>query len=128
MEDLRINADWGWNSPHGITPGGLVRLLQTCRLLSYIVLRLDTRGYIEVVLCETPKSLGLSLPPEFTIDVLDAAIEEESMQAIDTFFSGVAACCESGFSLLYLDYLDDSDSEYYKRWGYLAGKVSTGLQ
>ncbi|KAF8434278.1 hypothetical protein L210DRAFT_3313508, partial [Boletus edulis BED1] len=33
LEDLAINMGWGWNTPAGITPNGLLRLLESCRSL-----------------------------------------------------------------------------------------------
>ncbi|KAF8439362.1 hypothetical protein L210DRAFT_984946 [Boletus edulis BED1] len=32
LEDLFINMDWGWNTTAGITPNGLLRLLESCRI------------------------------------------------------------------------------------------------
>ena len=36
LEDLVINREWGWNTPSGISPHGLLQLLQTCRSLNRI--------------------------------------------------------------------------------------------
>lgn len=47
LEHLLINEDWGWQTSGGITPDGLVGLLQTCRSLSRISLAIDTRSYTE---------------------------------------------------------------------------------
>ena len=120
LEHLLINADWGWNSLGGITPDGLVQLLQTCRSLSGIALAFDTRGYTESHPSQAPASLGLTLPREFSIDVVDSIIEAESVSAVATFFSGIATCSESDFSF----YAWESDrmvallntEEYMKRW------------
>ena len=93
LEHLLINADWGWHSPGGITPGGLIQLLRTCRSLRGIALALDTRGYTtESHPSQAPASLGLTLPPAFSIDVVDSIIEPESVPAVTTFFSGIAKC------------------------------------
>jgi hypothetical protein len=98
LEHFLINEDWGWNSRGGITPDGLLQLLQTCRSLSGIALALDTRGYTESCPNETPACLGLTLPREFSIDVVDSIIEAESVPAVGTFFSGIAACSKSDIS------------------------------
>ena len=100
LELLRINEDFGWKSQvGGITPGGLVRLLHICPLLSQISLCLDTRGYIEVPPAHVPESPGLPRRSELKVEVLDAIIETGSALAIGTFFSGIAACCKSDFAL-----------------------------
>ena len=90
LEHFLINAGWGWNSPGGITPGGLVQLLQTCQSLYGIALALDTRGYTESCSSTAPASLGSTLPREFLIDVVDSIIEVESVPAVATFFSSIA--------------------------------------
>ena len=97
LEDLLINADWGWDSPRGITLDGLVRLLQSCRSLRGFALALDTQGYTEWHPSQAPASLGLTFPPGFSIDVVDSIIAPESVSAVATFFSGIATCVESGF-------------------------------
>ena len=118
LEFLLINGDWGWNLLSGITPGGLVQLLQTCRSLKGVALALDTRSYTES--CQVPASLRLTLPREFWINVVDSIIEAESVPTVATFFSGIAPCAES-------DYLLDAwkgepmeefpnRQEYAKRW------------
>ena len=98
LEHFLINADWGWNSLGGITPDGLIQLLQTCRSLSGITLALDTRGYTESCPSQSPASLGLALPHRFSIDVVDSIIEAESVPAVAAFISGIAACCKSIFT------------------------------
>ncbi|KAF8436244.1 hypothetical protein L210DRAFT_3452279 [Boletus edulis BED1] len=98
LQHLQINEDWGWNSQGGLTPGGLLRLLQTCRSLSHIAILLDTRGYTRFPPSQTPASLGLILPPKFSINVLDSTIEAESVPAIASLFRGLAeACLEFSF-------------------------------
>jgi len=97
LEHLLINADWGWDSLGGITLGELVQLLQTCRSLRGFALAIDTQGYTESHPSQAPASLGLTFPPEFSIDVVDSIIEAESVSAVATFFSGIATCIESDF-------------------------------
>ncbi|KAF8441755.1 hypothetical protein L210DRAFT_3760254 [Boletus edulis BED1] len=85
LEDLSINDGCGWNAPSGITTNGLLRLLQTCRSLRQVALVMDTQGDTKL----PPANLGFTLPPDFTIDVLDSAIEEESVPAIAAFFAAL---------------------------------------
>ncbi|KAF8122670.1 hypothetical protein EV363DRAFT_1359414 [Boletus edulis] len=80
LTHLLLNADWGWKSHGGITPGALVRLLETCRFLEQIALAIDTRGYTRV-------------PPWQT----NLSHSQESVPAVATFFSGLETCCESDF-------------------------------
>ncbi|KAF8555281.1 hypothetical protein OG21DRAFT_1483955 [Imleria badia] len=96
LEYLLINTDWGWRTLGGITPNGLLQLLQTCRSLSRIALAIDTRGYTEFR--ESPASLGLSLPRTLSINVIDSRLEEQSVPAISAFFAGIAPCPDFAFS------------------------------
>ncbi|KAF8439808.1 hypothetical protein L210DRAFT_3540386 [Boletus edulis BED1] len=94
LEKLLINTEWGWNTQGGITPNGLLQLLQACRLLTRIALAIDTRGYTEIP--PSPASLGLTLARLSFINVLDSLIEEECVPAITAFFLGVlprSKCC-----------------------------------
>ncbi|KAF8127560.1 hypothetical protein EV363DRAFT_1343598 [Boletus edulis] len=75
LEKLLINTEWGWNTQGGITPNGLLQLLQACRLLTRIALAIDARGYTEIP--PSPASLGLTLARLSFINVLDSLIEEE---------------------------------------------------
>ena len=88
LEYLTINVNWGWHTPGGITPNGLLQLLQTCQSLSRVALAIDTRGYTECDL--SPGSLGFTLPSNFSINVVDSAIEEECVPAIAAFFASIA--------------------------------------
>ncbi|KAF8133946.1 hypothetical protein EV363DRAFT_1258504 [Boletus edulis] len=97
LEVLLINEEWGWNSQGGITPGGLVRLLQTCQSLLGLALALDTRGYTEPPSSEVLASFQSTLPPVFSVDVVDSSIKAESMPAVTTLFSGFAACSNFSF-------------------------------
>ncbi|KAF8555890.1 hypothetical protein OG21DRAFT_1495914 [Imleria badia] len=58
LETLYINIIWGWNTLGGITPNGLLQLLQTCRSLSSFALAVDTRGYTELPPSGSSASLG----------------------------------------------------------------------
>jgi hypothetical protein len=97
LEILEINRDWGWNSLGGITPGGLVQLLQACRSLCEVALALDTQGYTESCPSQAPASLGLTLPC-FEINVVDSIVEAESVSAVAAFFSGIATCSKSDYT------------------------------
>ena len=97
LQHLQINADQGWGPPNGVTPGGLIRLLQMCRSLSQIALRLDVRGYTESPDCHAPAIIGLTLPPAMVINVLDSSITRENLHALTTFFSGIASCSDLAF-------------------------------
>ena len=129
LQDLRINPGWGWHSQYGITPDGLVRLWQTCPSLSHIELRLDVRGYTRVPPSEASESLRdrLTIPPTVTINVLDAAIEAESVPAVATFFCGIAACCGSSFWLgcwdSWIINQISNAKEYKGRWGGVRERV-----
>ena len=97
LEEFKINKEWGWHTRSGITPNGLLQLLQACRSLSQIALVIDTRGYTEF--SQSPASLGLTLSRTFSIDVLDSIIEAESVPAIAAYFTSIALC--SKISLYY---------------------------
>ncbi|KAF8548347.1 hypothetical protein OG21DRAFT_1516409 [Imleria badia] len=88
LEHLFINQRRGWGMADGITPNGLLRLLQTCLWLRKISLAINVDGYTEFH--ESPASLGLNLPPSFSIDVLDSFIEEENVPAIAAFLAAIA--------------------------------------
>ncbi|KAF8552224.1 hypothetical protein OG21DRAFT_1604826 [Imleria badia] len=129
LESLLINAEWGWNTTGGITPGGLVELLQICRSLNWIALRLDTRGYADV---DAAAVLGLTFPFQISIDVVDASIEAESVPAITAFFCSLCATCsKSGFRLSAWDsgaVLEFPDvSEYTERWEDILDHVNAAL-
>ncbi|KAF8134933.1 hypothetical protein EV363DRAFT_1256796, partial [Boletus edulis] len=88
LEELSINMDWGWNTPAGITPNGLLRLLESCRSLKCAALVIDPRGYTESLRSE--ESIGLTPRCEFTFCVLDSIIEAESVPAMATFFASIS--------------------------------------
>ncbi|KAF8549997.1 hypothetical protein OG21DRAFT_1606155 [Imleria badia] len=114
LEQLVINEECGWDTPGGITPDGLLRLLQACRLLSDIALTIDTRGYTEFR--ESPASLGLSLPSTFSLDVLDSFIEEESVPAIAAFLAGIAPCPNFSFRAYKSWWFNTDRKDHEDRW------------
>ncbi|KAF8553372.1 hypothetical protein OG21DRAFT_1510314 [Imleria badia] len=90
LEKFYINTSWGWNTPCGITPNGLVQLLHTCPLLYKITLAMDTRGYTELSPSGSLASFEWRpLPFLYSINVLDSIIEEESVPAIAAFFANI---------------------------------------
>ena len=120
LERLAINEKWGWGTLGGITPNGLLQLLRTCRSLYRISLAINTRGYTK----SPPSSafLGLTLPPEITINVVDSSIEAESMLAIAAFFAGIAS--HSTTLLLKAWKGFGMNSEVYEpRWEDVIGRV-----
>ena len=124
LECLTINEVWGWGTSGGITPNGLLQLLQTCRSLYRISLAIDTRGYTR----SPPSStfLGLTLPSEIYIDVVDSSIGAESMLAIAAFFIGIASHSTTLLLKAWERWGMDSapHREVYKpRWADVIGRV-----
>jgi len=74
-------------SPH---KDGLVRLLQTCPSLSQLPLAIDTRDYTDVPPAQSPASLGLTLPPLFSINVVNSVIDTVSVPAMAAFFANIS--------------------------------------
>lgn len=97
LEHLLINEEWGWQTAGGITPDGLVRLLQTCRSLTRVALAVDTRGYTAVhvpplrfsVSLAVEPSISSSPSPSFSINVVDSVIETAAVPAMAAFFANV---------------------------------------
>ena len=115
LEDLVINREWGWNTPSGISPHGLLQLLQTCRSLNRIALAIDTRGYTEFF--PSSSSVELSLPTTFSINVVDSVILEEAVAAA-SFLASIAPCPDFSFSawMCPLKSGSETGSLYWKRW------------
>ena len=114
----------------GITPGGLVQLLGMCQSLTSLALRLDTRGYTEVPQSHAFASLGWTFPPEISIDVLDSAIQAESVSAVATFFCGLTTCYKSCFEFIgwntpVMDVPNEDD--YGERWDEVICRVDDAL-
>ncbi|KAF8138825.1 hypothetical protein EV363DRAFT_1445617 [Boletus edulis] len=112
LQCFLINMQWGWNTPGGITPNGLIQLLRTCRSLTRIALALDTRGYTEIP--RSPANLALTLPPKLSLNVVDSVIEVESTLAIAAFLVGIAL--DSDISLRAWRGSFMEESEYPDRW------------
>ena len=88
LEELLINAHWGWNTRGGITPNGIVQLLLKCPSLRSVSVAIDTRSYTQ--LPQSPPSLELTLPHEFSINVVDSLIEEEAIPTMAAFFASIS--------------------------------------
>lgn len=131
LQHLIINSNWGWNMKGGITPGGFIELLRTCRSLRTITLRFDTRGYTEVLSSQVPTSFGWTFPPDVSINALDSAIEAESVPAVAAFFCGLAACFGSRFTLWAWDCISVMEfqmrDEYVRRWHEVERQVDEAL-
>lgn len=131
LEHLLINEDWGWRSQGGITPGGLVQLLRMCRSLNQVALRFDTQGYSHVPPSQAPENLGLTLSPDLSVDVVDSAIEPDSVMPLAMFFFSIATCSGPGFSLhawngtpmIYFQNM----VEYMHRWYLVREKMNNAL-
>ncbi|KAF8125921.1 hypothetical protein EV363DRAFT_1349106 [Boletus edulis] len=114
LQTFYINEEWGWNTIGGITPNGLVQLLQICPLLKTIGLAVDTRGYTTI-----PPSITLTSPSLELMDVLDSFIEEESVPAITAFFTDIMLPSPSkNFSFWEGRVMRTSQNweEYWGRW------------
>ncbi|KAF8550070.1 hypothetical protein OG21DRAFT_1514486 [Imleria badia] len=97
LEDLLINLSWGWSTLGGITPNGLLQLLQKCPSLAWITLAIDTRGYTELPPSGLLASLGLTSPRTIYLDVLDSVIQAESVPAVAAFL-GCTPCSTFSFT------------------------------
>ena len=87
LEYLLINEGSGWKTEGGITPNGLLQLLQTLKLLHHFCLAIDSRGFTE-----TPPALASTrIAPRihFSVDVADSIIQPESVNALASFFGGI---------------------------------------
>ncbi|KAF8550694.1 hypothetical protein OG21DRAFT_386347 [Imleria badia] len=114
LEHLLINVEWGWNTPGGITPNGLLQLLQTCPSLSEIGLAIDTQGYTEFR--ESRASLGLIMSPTFSMDVLDSLIEDESVPAMAAFLAGISPCPNFSFRAHQSIWFTEERPDHEARW------------
>ena len=78
------NRGMGRTTSGGITPGGFVQLLERCRSLSRFSFTFDTGGYTDIP--QGHPWHGLDMPEGTEIYVHHSAIEEESVEALGTFF------------------------------------------
>ncbi|KAF8441658.1 hypothetical protein L210DRAFT_3644912 [Boletus edulis BED1] len=126
LEALLINAVWGWNTQGGITPNGLLQLLQTCPSLTAIALVVDTRGYTDIP--PLPANLGLTWPRLSDIDVLDSFIEEKSVPAIAAFFAGLAPSSKFRFRYWDSGRMPRMNQDIYKyHWTYVFEQIKVAI-
>lgn len=90
LEYLMINEEWGWRTEGGVTPGGLLRLLERLQSLRHFCLAMDTRDYagIAPALAST-RTAGFTPRVPFTVNVADSDIQPESVEALAAFFGGI---------------------------------------
>jgi len=90
VERLLINEEWGWKSGGGITPDGLLQLLQILRSLRYFCLAIDTSGYTRPSpALESARTAGLVPRIPLSVNVADSIIHPESVDALADFFGGI---------------------------------------
>ena len=103
LEHFVINSYSGWNASGGVTPHGLLVLLQRCCELQWIALALDTRGYaaspVNDSLLPATSTPRLAHPLQRTlfINVLDSAIEAEAVPSVAAFFATIVPCANVSF-------------------------------
>lgn len=85
LSSLGINEPFGWRTP-GITPTGLVRLLQQCPSLSRLCTALHTRGSTLHSQMQTSHRIPMRQSP-FSMNVADSVIDLESIPAFTAFFA-----------------------------------------
>ncbi|KAF9225243.1 hypothetical protein BS17DRAFT_730527 [Gyrodon lividus] len=92
IRQLSINEQRGWGTSSGLTPRGLVRLLQKCKLLQNLCVVIDTRDFSSIPL-DRP-SYG-SVVNSTCINVLDSVIDPQSATALAAFLSDVYPLLET---------------------------------
>ncbi|KAF8439442.1 hypothetical protein L210DRAFT_981816 [Boletus edulis BED1] len=88
LEELLINENSGW-SAGGITLNGLVQLLQTSRFLRKVALTINMHSFMDFN--QLTAILGLTLPPTFSLNVLDSLIDEDSVPTMATLLACIAS-------------------------------------
>ncbi|KAF8844219.1 hypothetical protein BDN67DRAFT_895519 [Paxillus ammoniavirescens] len=84
IRHLSINEQRGWRTTSGLTPQGLVRLLQQCKLLRKLCVVIDTSDFSAIPLDRHGPVLSSTC-----INVLDSAIAPDSVTALAAFLSDV---------------------------------------
>ena len=111
LEELLINEHSGWVTS-GITPNGLLELLQTCRSLRKIALAINTE--VSADLKEWPQSLGLTFPPTLSINFLDSHVDAEDIPAMVSFVSCIARGCDLSIRAFRVVQLPENWKHWYE--------------
>lgn len=90
LEYLLINEEWGWKTASGITPDGLLQLLQRLRSLRHFCLAIDTCGYTEISPALESARIAGSIPRiPLSVNVADSIIHPESVDPLADFFGEI---------------------------------------
>ena len=92
LECLLINEEWGWKigTGGGITPDGLLQLLQRLRSLRHFCLAIDTFGFTEVSpALASARIAGIIPRMPLSVNVTDSIIHPESVDALADFFGQI---------------------------------------
>ncbi|KAG9316209.1 hypothetical protein JVU11DRAFT_2236 [Chiua virens] len=98
-DDDLLELSWRWRQTSGgITPDGILRLLQTCPSIKELALLVDTRSSVEACLSLRPPldGFGLKLSHTLFIDIANFTIEEASVPAMVAFFVHLTYLIPSG--------------------------------
>lgn len=90
LEHLLINEEWGWGTEGGVTPNGLLLVLERLKSLHRFCLAIDTRGYREIPrVLKSTRIAGFTPRVPFCVNVADSIIQPESVDALAAFFGGI---------------------------------------
>ena len=84
LECLSVCSHQHWTASSGVTPGGFVQLLESCRSLRRLDVVFDTRGYTEIP--QGHPWNGLTMLKHASLQLQTSPIEEESINALAVFF------------------------------------------
>lgn len=88
LEHLLINEEWGWGGTEGgVTPNGLLQLLERLPSLHRFCLAIDTRGYGEMR--GSTRIAGFTPRVPFCVNVADSRVEPEAVDALAAFFGAI---------------------------------------
>lgn len=90
LECLLINKEWGWQTTDGITPDGLLQLLQKLGSLRHVCLVMDSRDYKDISPAFQQAQIAGAIPriPLF-MNLVDSLVHPRSLKALSDFFAGV---------------------------------------
>lgn len=116
-----------WNTPRGyrITPDGLLKLLQKCQSLYKVAIAVDTRGYTESPEKGLLESTGFTMPCVW-INVVDSAIEAESVPVLEAFFAWTPFCAVDVHSLTCRSVRRPGWNAYKERWDEVYTRARAG--